>query len=132
MVHETSVATVNTLTASVHVLQVGSRQVTLSVYRQLDHVDIDLIEPMGRVNENRLFHHRYNQPILLHGFEVVGAHIDDGSLVRAIILDSPVPVGGVTRNGWTGCDACFNDRGHDPLRFNTWSALPLIVLAGLK
>ena len=38
-------ATVETLTASVNVLQVGSRQITLSVARQLDEVSRDEIEP---------------------------------------------------------------------------------------
>lgn len=42
-------ATVETLTAEVRVLMVGSRQVTMSVYGQLDEVDYDEIEPFGRV-----------------------------------------------------------------------------------
>jgi hypothetical protein len=43
-------ATVETLTAEVRVLMVGSRQVTLSVYGQLDEVGPEDIEPFGRVN----------------------------------------------------------------------------------
>jgi hypothetical protein len=42
-------ATVEVLTAEVRVLMVGSRQVTLSVYNQLDHVRPDDIDPFGRV-----------------------------------------------------------------------------------
>jgi hypothetical protein len=44
-----SSATVEVLTAEVRVLMVGSRQVTLSVYNQLDRVEPDDIDPFGRV-----------------------------------------------------------------------------------
>lgn len=43
-------ATVEVLTAEVRVLMVGSRQVTLSVYNQLDLIDDWQIEPFGRVS----------------------------------------------------------------------------------
>jgi len=42
-------ATVEVLTAEVRVLQVGRRQVTLSVVRQLDWADPVDVEPFGRV-----------------------------------------------------------------------------------
>lgn len=42
-------ATVETLTAEVRVLMVGSRQVTLGVFGQLDEVEYGQIEPFGRV-----------------------------------------------------------------------------------
>ena len=42
-------AKVEVLTAEVRVLMVGSRQITLSVYSQLDEVNDALIEPFGRV-----------------------------------------------------------------------------------
>lgn len=42
-------ATVEVLTAEVRVLQVGRRQVTLSVVRQLDWVDPAKVKPFGRV-----------------------------------------------------------------------------------
>jgi len=42
-------ATVETITAQVRVLMVGSRQVTLSVARQLDSVEPAEIDPFGRV-----------------------------------------------------------------------------------
>lgn len=46
-------ATVETLTAEVRVLQVGNRQVTLSVVNQLDRVRYSELEPMGRVHSSR-------------------------------------------------------------------------------
>lgn len=64
-------ATVETLTAEVRVLMVGSRQVTLSVARQLDEVDLVDVEPFGRVN------------ISDTGTFVVGRHKQTGALVRA-------------------------------------------------
>ena len=54
----TNTATVETLTAEVRVLMVGSRQITLSVARQLDsynifdtydHFDLDQFVPFGRI-----------------------------------------------------------------------------------
>ena len=42
-------ARVEVLTAEVRVLMVGSRQVTMSVYNQLDRVKPSEIEPFGRV-----------------------------------------------------------------------------------
>ena len=47
----TTTAHVEVLTAEVRVLMVGSRQVTLSVFRQLDHVRPGHIEPFGRVRD---------------------------------------------------------------------------------
>jgi hypothetical protein len=47
----TTAARVEVPTAEVRVLMVGSRQVTLSVFRQLDRVDSALIEPFGRVRD---------------------------------------------------------------------------------
>ena len=44
-----STATVELLTAEVRVLMVGSRQVTLSVAKQLDRIMLDHLEPFGRV-----------------------------------------------------------------------------------
>jgi hypothetical protein len=67
----TTVATVKTLTAEVRVLMVGNRQVTLSVYRQLDIVEQDDIEPFGRVNDSKD-----------RGLWVVGRS-SSGDLVRA-------------------------------------------------
>jgi hypothetical protein len=66
---DTTTATVATLTATVHVLQVGSRQITLSVAKQLDCVDRENIEPMGRIRLN-------------DGVELIGRG-PDGTLVRS-------------------------------------------------
>jgi hypothetical protein len=64
-------ATVETLTAQVRVLVVGKRQVTKSVYQQLDWCSIEGLKPMGRVNVGDT-----------HDIEVVGAELDTGELVR--------------------------------------------------
>lgn len=51
----TNTATVETLTAEVRVLMVGSRQITLSVARQLDKVDLlDMTTVFGRVRVGNL------------------------------------------------------------------------------
>jgi hypothetical protein len=70
-------ATVETLTAEVRVLMVGSRQVTLSVFRQLDWIDYDECEPFGRVNEG-------------DGRVVVGKHAGTGVLARAKLIQESV------------------------------------------
>jgi len=69
----TTETTVTTLTAAVRVLMVGKRQVTLSVFRQLDEVDIERIEPFGRVRDNGKQH-------------LVGVDVETGNLVRANLM----------------------------------------------
>ncbi len=69
-------ATVKTLTAEVRVLQVGNRQVTMSVYRQLDHVPFADIEPFGRVRD------KTDSETWIH---LVGKSRKDGALVRSWI-----------------------------------------------
>jgi hypothetical protein len=67
-------ATVETVTAEVRVLMVGSRQVTMSVYNQLDEVSHDRIDAFGRVrprDEDWRFVH------------VVGRDRESGALVRS-------------------------------------------------
>jgi hypothetical protein len=49
MTNTVTTATVETLTAEVRVLMVGSRQVTLSVAKQLDMVSLSRLTPFGRV-----------------------------------------------------------------------------------
>jgi hypothetical protein len=68
-------ATVEVLTAEVRTLMVGSRQVTLSVFRQLDEVTQDWCEPFGRVNDKST-DERF-------GVTVVGRHTVSGALVRS-------------------------------------------------
>ena len=65
-----NVAIIEVLTAEVRVLMVGSRQVTLSVFRQLDIKPYDEVAPMGRVNDKD------------GGKWIVGSD-DQGNLVRA-------------------------------------------------
>jgi len=66
-------ATAEVLTAEVRVLQVGSRQVTLSIYRQLDWVPAGEIEPFGRVCDS-------GNPDVI---EVAGSH--HGVLTRSSV-----------------------------------------------
>lgn len=73
-------ATVETLTAEVRVLMVGNRQVTLSVYRQLDEVLLADIAPFGRVNDGKDI-----------GTWVVGRKLTTGELVRANVNKYRVP-----------------------------------------
>jgi hypothetical protein len=87
-----STALVEVLTAEVHALMVGSRQVTLSVYRQLDQVPHDHCVPFGRVRDAK------DDPGEPYAVHVVGRHVTNGTLVRSYrrrvesneILDSPL------------------------------------------
>jgi hypothetical protein len=67
-------AEVQTLTAEVKALMIGNRQVTLSVYRQLDEVEPDEMEPFGRVRDSRDSE---------YAVSAVGRHRTTGALVRA-------------------------------------------------
>ncbi|MDP9335241.1 MAG: hypothetical protein M3Q30_18315 [Actinomycetota bacterium] len=76
----TITAEVQVLTAEVRTLQVGSRQVTMSVYRQLDKVDPEWCEPFGRVSDdkNRSPSSYYSRTVY-----VIGRDVRDGTLVRS-------------------------------------------------
>ena len=111
-------ATVEVLAAEVRVLMVGSRQITLSVYRQLDWARYNDILPFGRVNDG---------PRVRRRIYVVGRESWSGVLVRSM-LDLP------TR---PQLDAIKDGTYPMPLpelieTWEKWAALPLIVLAGLK
>lgn len=132
-------ALVETLTAEVRVLMVGSRQVTLSVFRQLDWIATDQIEPFGRVNDER------DVPTT-HPFIVivVGADKRDGSLARSF-MGWPSAYARTRRvealerlrpRGWEREvqiekheieTALYGAKQAEP-----WLGLPLIVLAGLR
>lgn len=72
-------ATVEALTAQVRVLMVGSRQITLSVYWQLDDVGPELIELFGRVSPSQAE----------EGWTyAVGMHKESGDLVRSRTVTS--------------------------------------------
>jgi hypothetical protein len=108
-------ARVDVLTAEVRTLAVGNRQVTLSVYRQLDTVKPAALEAFGRVNTGRTVKvwdgwSRWEKAEVV--LEVVGR-----------IRDGYVGAGSLAR-------AYLQQRGSEP--YAEWSALPLIVLAGLR
>lgn len=113
----TKTATVEVLTAEVRVLMVGSRQVTLSVYRQLDCVPVGDIEPFGRVNDGD------------HLLSIVGLARSDSSLAKSTIRRTDA----VRLSQNLKVLGEISDREMFELQtFFRWSALPLIVLAGLR
>lgn len=134
-------ARVDVLTAEVRALMVGRRQVTLSVYRQLDVVDPDEIEPFGRVRDGKdedgldlvegiVFD---RDLVARHGVHVVGRCVITGTLVRASVWDRRLRAGAPDypnnvygRERWR-TEWIEPDPHHVP-----WSCLPLIVLAGLR
>jgi len=97
-------ATVEVLTAEVRVLMVGSRQITMGVFTQLDEVYEDDIEAFGRVRP------RNSQDFIW----VVGKHKDDGTLARSCAYWATPP----------------DEKELSIAR--EWAALPLIVLASLR
>lgn len=119
MTDTTSEARVTTVTAEVRVLMVGSRQVTLSVFSQLDPVAPSQITPFGRVRGKGSSDDRT---------EVVGAD-RDGQLCRSWIYDDGFQVG----HAGLGRLSTSEDLAVKlfPL-LQEWKALPLIVLAGLR
>jgi hypothetical protein len=92
--------------AEVRVLQIGNRQVTLSVFKQLDWVTPIWIEPFGRVSDGS-----DHWDVV----RVVGRHRETGVLVRSEAV-----------RYWKNTVANQN-----PFYFD-WRQLPLIVLAGLR
>jgi hypothetical protein len=123
----TQSAEVQTLTAEVRVLMVGNRQVTLSVYRQLDEVKPEDIEPFGRV---RLSHDA-------HGWIYVVGMGKSGDLVRAKaspwVYCAQLDFDLAPKDQWCFVGGDGDRRYKYPSPLNAaWSALPLIVLAGLR
>jgi hypothetical protein len=126
-------AHVQVLTAEVRTLMVGSRQVTLSVYNQLDDVGYDQIEPFGRVSPKDA--RRWQ-------LCVVGRDRGTGALARSWVpnergLSSLKEHGGLASNGghyrpaiWFDADEAARRRVCEVSQ--EWSDLPLIVLAGLR
>jgi hypothetical protein len=109
-------ATVEVLTAEVRVLMVGSRQVTLSVYRQLDETLPECIEPFGRVKDaqdaKKEDHH-------WDSLYVIGRD-HHGRLAWASL----------TRK--EGERYSYGEDADSPNMYVEWLKLPLIVLAGLR
>lgn len=71
-------AEVELLTAVVRALMVGSRQVTLSVYRQLDSIKPTAIQPFGRVRDGR-------DNLESGEVAVVGLDINSGALAKSYV-----------------------------------------------
>jgi hypothetical protein len=130
---KTHEATVEALTAEVRVLMVGSRQITLSVARQLDRIDADAIQPFGRV--------RIDTGLDEGVVQVIGAG-PDGVLARSGARAERHPCyasGHPTsprcpehRGGMHGKDHVWVTYKPSQSVYDEWSALPLIVLAGLR
>jgi hypothetical protein len=126
-VNPSTTATVETLTAQVRVLMVGSRQVTLSIFDQLDSCHPDLITPFGRVSPRN---ERPKQVTVVGrspGGELCRSSIGIPSRNRA--------TGGVwgwhwSNHGGTAVNEKEQERMAD--RYAEWINLPLIVLAGLR
>lgn len=125
-------ATVTTLTAEVRTLVIGARQVTLSVFNQLDSVDYTAIEPFGRVSPRGAAWHE------LHVVGRATRGVSVGALVRSwvptseamIMLEADQFVPGGFSIKWRQ----LNEHGRDELDalVDDWTDLPLIVLAGLR
>ena len=136
----TTAARVEVLTAEVRVLMVGSRQVTLSVYSQLDGVAFNAIEPFGRVRP---------RDTSSREIRVVGRD-EAGNLVRSWlpeVIAWPKNDDGTLQPEWAGNYLWIRDwdarrlvflprvRGRESEAVETvlaWRELPLIVLAGLR
>lgn len=126
----THTATVETLTAEVRVLMVGSRQVTLSVFRQLDFAGFAEIEPFGRVSDTSSKPgEKYEEGVL-----TVGRRYRDGALVRGWLPNTPWPKHLASNGRLTDTQRLENDehRAIHDVSLQEWKALPLIVLAGLR
>jgi hypothetical protein len=137
-------ATVEVLTAEVRVLMVGSRQITLSVARQLDEVEWEQCEPFGRIRDSQDF-----------STAVIGRDRNNGQLCKTHIHDSELRSLKVTlsikRSGpgkpryWKGDGQYYTEAEGEAMeqrrdelqnQYNElkaeYDALPLIVLAGLR
>jgi hypothetical protein len=134
-------ATVAVLTAELKTLVIGTRQVTIGIWSQLDEVPDDQIIPFGRVSPPG------NQEYVLW---VVGKSVKDGSLVR-----SSLPMSVMGRKDWVSArmdelignfPSVMDDRQaylkayrenqsrieeELIMKIEEWQALDLIVLAGL-
>jgi hypothetical protein len=131
MARMTELSAVEILTAEVRQLTVGNRQVTLSMFRQLDNVDSDHCEPFGRVHDSQApavgGDHGSHLPVV----HVVGRSVDTGVLVHAHRFKPkhPAPWGGLPPRQ-SADELTRYER--DLARYRDWAALPLIVLAGLR
>jgi hypothetical protein len=125
-------ATVETLAAEVRTLMVGSRQVTMSVFKQLDTISSWRIIPFGRVRSGTLYETSWG--FKEHAYlELVGSD-GEGNLVKAVVM-SKHDIPGIRQPVWHDEAAVSRYEGHkaewEPRR-QYLAALPLIVLAGLR
>jgi hypothetical protein len=115
-------ATVQTLTAEVRTLMLGSRQVTLSVARQLDVVPLEQLEVMGRINlseKGRRIKDAWGNNDWLPPAHYVIGRAPDGTLALATYIRSRrQALDMVGEEGW-------------PVHLAA-SRAPLIILAGLR
>jgi hypothetical protein len=138
MTHNTNTATVQTLTAEVRTLTVGSKQVTLSIFKQLDYVTPWRINAFGRVNAGGKYD---GEPVEL---ELVGSD-DDGCLVSSHIMSRTQIIDPVNRHILYLPGRYANTPKTESIKrryrelepewtamLSRFYALPLIVLAGLK
>lgn len=96
------------LTATVRILQVGNRQVTLSMAKQLDRVHCSSVSPFGRIRLKGNLNDGWGEAEYL----VIGSHKSTGELV----------VGD-----------CASGRGYMDSGLRDWyNALPLLVLGGSR
>lgn len=121
-------ARVEVLTAEVRTLVVGSRQVTMSVYSQLDRVSPDQIRAFGRVRPGRAF-----EPSWLY---LIGADAA-GNLVRSSLREgrSVAELRGLAarRRELLKKESPEGEAFEAIARMKEeFEALPLIVLAGLR
>ena len=120
-------AVVSVLTAEVKTLMIGSRQVTLSIWNQLDQVHPDEIIPFGRVADGP-GRGRKVTGLVAPATWVVGKHKDTGKLVS-----SYVPRGWSARAVYLNQNRRWIDREKELEELDeTWEKLDLIVLAGLR
>lgn len=129
---------VEPLTAVVRVLHVGSKPVTLSAARQLDHVGPASIKPFGRVKID---------PDPGRMIEVIGSA--GGTLARSSATASERTCPGFANQGTAYRESVCPDhlsitdyRGAEDHKwtkyypsqdlYEAWLALPLIILAGLR
>ena len=137
-------ATVETIQADVRVLMAGSRQVTLSVFRQLDIYKYIDIVPMGRVNDKGSWivgalrggpHHGSLVRARSDWADVVGEMQRQNTFNLSVWRCGPSPglskrlaalVGDHWESGWPDIEGIMRPA------MEAFDLLPLLVLAGLK
>ena len=128
-------ARVQVLTAEIRTLLAGSRQVTLSMYSQLDEIHPSGVIPFGRVTprraDTRLFVYVVGKA---PSGELCRSHIprpgtlDETGLVRAHV--GPGTWHQMSYRLWQGGGT--SERDYLQPVAEEWALLPLIVLAGLR